>query len=469
VSLIYAATVYHQLGGKNAMTKWVITIIFIVLAVVFLLQSFPVPEDTIWLTNLLTRDYRLTAFVSAFGLIAVLLWVEYFASLFLGGHDGVAPSRVFSSGGGGYSISKWQIWVWTLVISGAYSAVFIAARILVWKDPLLRNIAVMPSLNTDLLLLLGFSSVNAVGAKAIVEHQKRRGERPQEDEEEKKQNDKMRYASLVAGAGGSVDIYKLQLLAWTLIAIGIFIINACILIYDMDTSIQSVLPDLTEEVADEDADTVAAEESEEDEGAAEAVEDTETDGSQQAADEEFDEDAAAERLHTLLLLPTIGTELLFLMGISQSTYLGGKWYARPDSKNLIRLQALTLPAPAKPTEIMLTNTNPVTGGAGQFLTGWQLKLFDKTTSAARATAILTGPMEHQGIVRIDPGQSHKINWEVEGDDIKFEPDSTTGVIGTWTVIESTLVNLDREDQLQLLDPSGGLVSYVELKDILPES
>lgn len=119
---------------------------------------------------------------------------------------------VFGKGADGRpSTSKMQFWLWTLVVLFAYSALY-AARVE------RGYFAAIPEFPHNLLLAMGFSIATAAGAKGITVSYVRSGQLVQDRTDSKK-------GGVLQDDKGNADLAKMQLMAWTYVAVVIYLIN----------------------------------------------------------------------------------------------------------------------------------------------------------------------------------------------------------------------------------------------------
>src|SRR3972149_5628631 len=120
------------------------------------------------------------------------------------------PLRVADGADGRPSTSKFQFFLWTAVIVWGYAAV--AARRSI--DGTTPGDIGMP---TNLFILMGLGAGTALAAKLVTVG---RGGRPSLADPGMRT-----YRSLVADDGGNPALEKIQVLAWTLVAAGVFIVS----------------------------------------------------------------------------------------------------------------------------------------------------------------------------------------------------------------------------------------------------
>ena len=137
--------------------------------------------------------------------VVVALWLAFGVGL---GFDW--PLHVSDGADGRPSTSKFQFFAWTAVIVWGYAA--IAARR--WIDGAPPGEIGMP---TNLLILMGLGAGTALGAKLVTVS--RGGRAPLADSSART------YRSLVADDQGTPALEKIQVLAWTFVAIGVFAVS----------------------------------------------------------------------------------------------------------------------------------------------------------------------------------------------------------------------------------------------------
>ena len=124
------------------------------------------------------------------------------------------PLKVVQGEDGRPSTSKLQIWLWTVVVLFSYVAIY-AARVAAGQvDPI-------NELPANILIALGLSVVTATAAKGITVSQLQSGDivKPPPTRANSGPGD------IVKEDDGSLDLSKIQMLMWTVIAIGVYLIN----------------------------------------------------------------------------------------------------------------------------------------------------------------------------------------------------------------------------------------------------
>lgn len=114
----------------------------------------------------------------------------------------VGPSKL--------SASKFQALVWTLIALFAYASVF-GARLLASEPG--EALPGLPEIPMNLLVLMGLSAVTAASAKGVTIAYKSRGLIPDES------------GGLTTNPKDEGDLIKTQMLVWTLVAGGIYLLN----------------------------------------------------------------------------------------------------------------------------------------------------------------------------------------------------------------------------------------------------
>jgi hypothetical protein len=160
----------------------------------------------------------------------VLLWLLHLA--ITGNH----PWKLVQGEDGRTSTSKFQFWLWTVVAVFAY-VVFTVARI---KQKTFAPIDTFPP---GLLLAMGFSSTTAVAAKGITSSYVTSGRVAKPTA-----TGGQSVSDLISDDSGSPDLVKFQMLAWTFVALGIFLVSLYEHVYGPKPDLKS-LPDIDETLA----------------------------------------------------------------------------------------------------------------------------------------------------------------------------------------------------------------------------
>lgn len=124
-----------------------------------------------------------------------------------------------------YSISKFQLLLWTVAVLFAYIAV-VYARV---EQGLSADV---PNVPDNVLLALGLSGATLVVAKGIKVNNLRTGK-----ELGTTLNDHGPLSTLLTDDDGSLSLHKLQYFVWTFVAIGVFLVS-------LDQSNRLTLPDI---------------------------------------------------------------------------------------------------------------------------------------------------------------------------------------------------------------------------------
>jgi hypothetical protein len=124
-----------------------------------------------------------------------------------------------------YSISKFQLLLWTVAVLFAYIAV-VSARVAAGL------VADIPNVPENVLLALGLSGATSVVAKGIKVNNLRTGK-----ELSTTLVDTGPISTLLTNNDGSLSLHKLQYLVWTFVAIGVFLVG-------LDQSTRLTLPDI---------------------------------------------------------------------------------------------------------------------------------------------------------------------------------------------------------------------------------
>lgn len=295
--------------------------------------------------------------------VVLLLFAEFFVRR-IWGLKGVIVSEDSE-----LSLSKAQIWWWMLVIIGGFVAVFAASVITLLHHK--QTITAIPSLNPDLLLVLGLGAVNVVATKAIVTNQIEQGERLDTAKPEGKASLRSLFTVSTQSKKPSLalDIYKVQLAAWTIIAITVFSVQVYRRVVDMDLLVGQELIKVCQELP-------ASDQPKLDEllpCRLPAIDDRNSSSDTSLRRIELGRDNMAD----VVALPEIGAELLLLMGISQATFIGGKLITRPG-KYMVVIADAEIKAD---NQVLATITN-LNGPSQptQVLAGWKLQLDDDLTT-----------------------------------------------------------------------------------------
>ncbi|HKV40232.1 MAG TPA: IPT/TIG domain-containing protein [Blastocatellia bacterium] len=124
------------------------------------------------------------------------------------------PLKIIEGADGRPSTSKLQFWLWTIVALYSYVALY-AARVL---DA--HSTAALGSIPASLMIAMGLSVTTATAAKTITSTYVQSGKVAKDAAP----RGTSLFSSLLQDDDGSPDLSKLQLLAWTAVAIGIYLI-----------------------------------------------------------------------------------------------------------------------------------------------------------------------------------------------------------------------------------------------------
>ena len=123
------------------------------------------------------------------------------------------PFKVIRGADGRPSTSKLQFWLWTIVVIFSYVALY-AARV---QDHLYDPIKEIPA---NLLIAMGFTIVTATAAKGITTSFVQNGDLVKPPASPQTSG----ASQVLKEDDGSLDLSKIQMLAWTVIGIGVYLI-----------------------------------------------------------------------------------------------------------------------------------------------------------------------------------------------------------------------------------------------------
>lgn len=172
---------------------------------------------------------RLHPYLAGYSVL-ILLWAAYG---FFGGNW--SPVELIRGVDKRLSTSKCQFFMWTIVALFSYASVY-AARIGAATIGSPSNSSA-PDLPGNLLLAMGFSITSAVAAKGITVTGINNGSLSKEHVDEKDATS----GDLVKDDAGAIDLTKVQVLGWTIIAIGAYLANVIRVIH---TEKLATLPDI---------------------------------------------------------------------------------------------------------------------------------------------------------------------------------------------------------------------------------
>jgi hypothetical protein len=135
------------------------------------------------------------------------------------------PLLLIEGADGRLSSSKAQWFAWSAVIVGSYVAVF-AARAY-------AGLGVAPTVPTNVLTALGFSTGTMAIAKGVTSAVANQGNKEPPPTAANSQNTSM-SGNLLTDDQGITDLSKVQMLTWTVIAVGVYL-------YTVSTTIASIL------------------------------------------------------------------------------------------------------------------------------------------------------------------------------------------------------------------------------------
>ena len=158
-------------------------------------------------------------------IVLLLLWVLYRLS-----NGSWNPLSIVEGADGKPSTSKLQWFLWTVVVIFSYVVIY-AAR--VWSG----DYSVISNIPQNLLIVMGFSITSMVAAKGITVSYLRSGQltKVQNDPDNKG------VSWTVKDDGGFPDLSKIQIMAWTVIGIFVYLIRV---IEEIHTGSLLELPDI---------------------------------------------------------------------------------------------------------------------------------------------------------------------------------------------------------------------------------
>jgi hypothetical protein len=147
-------------------------------------------------------------YLISFGFL-FLLWVLY--RIFAGSWN---PLKVVVGEDGRPSTSKLQMWMWTVVVLFTYGAIY-AARAVTGKFDAINDIP------ANVLIAMGLSVITATAAKGITVSFIQSGELAKTQATTSTSGP----SQVLREDDGSLDLSKIQMLAWTVVAIAVYLIN----------------------------------------------------------------------------------------------------------------------------------------------------------------------------------------------------------------------------------------------------
>ena len=147
-------------------------------------------------------------------LVLLLLWLAY--RFFAGNWSIIEVVRGLDNR---WSTSKCQFFLWTVVALFSYATIY-AARLGAHK--LLSGVSDSgPDIPSNLLLAMGISITSAVAAKGITVTQLNNADTTKDQIHPAQ----AQFSDLIRDDAGAIDLTKVQLLGWTIIAIGAYLTN----------------------------------------------------------------------------------------------------------------------------------------------------------------------------------------------------------------------------------------------------
>ncbi|HEX7317890.1 MAG TPA: IPT/TIG domain-containing protein [Pyrinomonadaceae bacterium] len=166
-------------------------------------------------------------YLIAFGVL-VLLWILY--RILTGRWN---PLAVVNGEDGRPSTSKLQLWLWTVVALFSYVAYY-SARVNH------GHIEAVNEFPRNLLIAMGLSVVTATAAKGITVSNLQNGNLVKPPPSPQTSGP----GQVLRDDGGALDLSKIQMLAWTVIAIGTYLITLANIIAAITTNDLGRLPDI---------------------------------------------------------------------------------------------------------------------------------------------------------------------------------------------------------------------------------
>jgi hypothetical protein len=143
------------------------------------------------------------------------------------------PLKIIEGADGNASASKLQYWLWTAVALFSYTALY-ASRLL---D--VHSADAIGSIPHNLLIAMGLSIVTATGAKTITSSYVQSGKVAKTASKPVKD-----LSPLFLDDDGCPDLSKMQMLAWTVIAIGVYLTAVGFEIGSKDPAKLAIFPDI---------------------------------------------------------------------------------------------------------------------------------------------------------------------------------------------------------------------------------
>jgi hypothetical protein len=203
-------------ANRNSVAKYVFWLL-VILTVVSSCQQKAVGACVWLLSQSILTLCRNSSYLVGIAVL-LLLWAFY---RFLAGNWNLL--EIIRGADKRLSTSKFQFFLWTLTALFAYASLY-AARIGAGNA-----VSPGPDIPTNLLLAMGFSIASAVAAKGITVNQLNNGTGTKENINP----DDARAGDLVQDDSGAVDLTKVQVIGWTIIAIGAYLASVARTIHDI--------------------------------------------------------------------------------------------------------------------------------------------------------------------------------------------------------------------------------------------
>ena len=139
--------------------------------------------------------------------------------------------RVAIGADGRPSTSKLQAFLWTVVVMFAYLSIVVARA----QQGVIAPVSNLPG---NVLLAMGLSFATAIGATAITANQVSSGKIDKPPSDVGPQG----LSAIFTNDAGRPDLGKLQLMAWTVVALGIFLAQTVREVHDITVSLTNVVP-----------------------------------------------------------------------------------------------------------------------------------------------------------------------------------------------------------------------------------
>ena len=212
-------------ANGNSVAKYVFWLL-VILTVVFFWQQKALGACVWSLSQSILTLCRSSSFLVGIAVL-LLLWAFY---RFLAGSWNAM--EIIRGADNRLSTSKFQFFLWTLTALFAYASLY-AARIGTGNA-----VSPGPDIPGNLLLAMGFSIASAVAAKGITVNQLNNGTGTKDHINP----DDARSGDLVKDDSGAIDLTKIQVIGWTIIAIGAYLASVARTIHDINNF--KSLPDI---------------------------------------------------------------------------------------------------------------------------------------------------------------------------------------------------------------------------------